>query len=1418
VDPPYGAVQHNGLYYNPEYTYRPPMKFDGTSFAAASGTADCDPFGTDWDCDDWYYINSNYYNNGRIDVDEGSGNQRYDNPNVKTWFGTGSTFSVDTKFPEIVYCNSSTGTVTNPDQCRRNGFSATGTEKSTGTTFRYTMALNARGLTTSHAVNSTLPSGLAGGGYPETPANVPLGGVHEFTRPFTGSTATVTLNMGYPHGLTANGTFQIIPRTGTDFDPATAGTAVTVNATTTNRYQVTYADSGTKTLAYGGFDLVVNVSRATTGVNTVTNAWNHGLSVGDRINITEVSCSSSSCNFTQSNSSTVTIQVTSVDSAHGFKYTMTGGTPPTTNKNGTIYYRRYQPYNVPKLRESNPHYYTLEPVEYCSDEALTTCQLGKSGAFIYPAAERYCLSQFDAYRLDAVTGNNHSSTPKPRCRKKYEEATGYTWPRYGQFRRVDITSATASYTDGIRVKRKDCASFASNSCSYTEELQNFRNWFQYYRTRMLAMKTASGLAFGPIDSRYRVGFLTINPGSPVDSDKYLKIDKFDSTHKKDWYTWFYDKNNPGGGTPLPEALSRVGRHYAGKTDGINQGMPDDPMQYSCQQNFVIATTDGYWSGRNGKNVTNGSIPNQDAATGTNPPFYDGGSGAFDPDGTGSTFSNNGTLADVALYYYQTDLRQSGTVSENNVPTREDSLSTSGSAKTPNWQHMITFGLGMAEGLMDWREDYESKSATGDFDKVRAGSASGCSWTTGKCNWPVPGDKDPSNLDDLWHAAVNGRGKFFYARDTKMVQDGLTSALLSLQERNASGAAAATSTPNITPTDRGIYKTSYTTVDWYGEITAQLINPSDGSVLPTILWSAKDKLEAQVSTTSDSRKILIPTYSTSKQLKDFLPGSLDASELPWFQDKCSGMTQCINFDTTQQATANDSKNLVNYLRGRSEYEALIYRDRAFALGDTVNAVPLYVAKPRFDFVDAVTPSYSKFKADNVSRKAMLYVGANDGMLHAINASTGAEEWAFIPRQVAPELWRLADEGYAGKHRYYVDGSPAFMDVWDGSSWRTIIVGGLNAGGRGFYALDVTSPGSPQILWEICPDTKLCSVTDDDMGYSFGNPVIAKRASSKEWVVIVTSGYNNVSPGTGKGYLYVLDAMSGKIIEKVSTGEGSTTDPSGLGKISGWADNYYIDNTAKWIYGGDQKGNLWKFDLTKSDIQVTKLGQALDASGKPQPITTRPELGLVDDIFKVVYVGTGRYLGLRDLTDPAKLDPVGDWAWQQSLYAFKDDGSELGNLRKAGLVEQTIKELSGGQERMVSTNKVDWSSSPGWYVDFNPAGASPGERVTVDPQLVLGTLLVATNVPGATACAVGGDSWIYQFDYRTGSFVKGSPGDLVARKQTGALTVGMVVYQLEKGSIVGQVQRSETSMRKEDINIAAGSMPSRRTSWREITPDH
>jgi type IV pilus assembly protein PilY1 len=441
-------------------------------------------------------------------------------------------------------------------------------------------------------------------------------------------------------------------------------------------------------------------------------------------------------------------------------------------------------------------------------------------------------------------------------------------------------------------------------------------------------------------------------------------------------------------------------------------------------------------------------------------------------------------------------------------------------------------------------------------------------------------------------------------------------------------------------------------------------------------------------------------------------------------------------------------------------------------------------------------------------------------------------------IESNLWKLAEMSYAAKHVYYVDGSPQSMDIYDvySGNWRTILVGGLNSGGRGYFALDITNPVAPVALWEFCNDSTLCPINDADLGLSYGNPVITKRASDGRWVVLLTSGYNNVSPGSGQGFLYVLDAMTGQILNKVGTGAGGScatttpacapyTGPSGLSKISAWADNYAVDNTAKWVYGGDLFGNIWKFDLTQTTPTVMLLGRALDPSGRPQPITTTPVLGQIQNLYQVIIVGTGRYFGQSDLTDAATQTPPGISAWQQSVYAFKDTNTNLGNLRASGLVNQPLVNLAGGTTRTTAGtctatacgSAVDWSgATAGWYFDLNPGGTSPGERVNVDPQLALGTLLIIGNVPGSSACSVGGDAWLYQIDFKTGATVVSSPNKVIAQKMTGALAVGQTSYQLPGGALRNVVIRSDGSTPTPNAtSTAPNSSGSRRASWREMT---
>ncbi|MGZ5096885.1 MAG: pilus assembly protein [Usitatibacter sp.] len=1067
--------------------------------------------------------------------------------------------------------------------------------------------------------------------------------------------------------------------------------------------------------------------------------------------------------------------------------------------------------NRVEYQNSNPHYYQIVPNEYCSDQNLTSCALATSTGTapdvtnVIAAPVRWCKTMDDAQALTVVSGNS-GSPATARCKKKFDKNV-YQFARFGRFVRVDIVPATASYPKSATAARTDCASAAS--CTYVEELQNFANWYSYYRERLSLMKTSTGKAFLSIDDRFRVGFITINPNNPVTASKYLAAGKFDPAQRASFYSKLYAQVT-NGGTPLREALSRIGRYYGGVTSGINSGMGADPVQYSCQTNYSLLTTDGYWNGTNDdQNLTGGQVGNQDNA---NSGFTTRAYGAYD----GNLAGASSTLADVAAYYYKTDLRTTGTLAPNNVPTNSKDVNSA--------QHMVTFTLGLGlEGFMDYIPNYET-STTGDFARIKTGAV-GCSWTTLTCDWPVPAANDPSTLDDLWHAAVNGRGSYFSASDPNSLALGLQSALAQLRVQTAAASASATSSPNITQTDNFIFSSTFRTGIWDGEVVAQRIDTVTGNVLPAIAWSAQALLDGKTTANSDSRVIFTINESGAGKKKDFKFASLTSvaagailAEQPYFANKCGSLAQCPLLTVTQQAIANSGANIVDYLRGQRQYETFTapetiapFRTREHVLGDPINATPAYIQSPNFRFADAVTPTYQQFQTAQDTRQAMLYVASNDGYLHGFNGDTGDEMFAYTPRITMPNMARLATANWGATHKFSVDGSPQIMDAYWAGNWHTVLIAGLNGGGRGYYALDITNPANPTVLWEICSDATLCLNVDADMGFSFGNAVIAKRAFDGRWVVFVTSGINNITPGTGVGFLYTLDIATGAVLSKVSTGFGSVAAPSGLNRISGFADDFSFDNTAKYIYGGDLWGNLWKFDTSTATPTVLKLTQLKDGSGKPQSITTRPELATING-FPIVYVGTGRYIGEDDLQDPATLIPAQPFAYQNSLYAIKDKGTTYANFRSASVVVNTLNDL--GSTRTTSNNTVNWNIQDGWYMDFNPGGTSPGERMNLDPQLVQGTLLATTNVPSNTACTVGGDSWIYQFDYKNGTYVSSSAGNVAGQKQTGQITVGVVVVRLPSGVFKG-ISTGATGTRT-TFSVSTGGLGGnpRRISWREL----
>jgi type IV pilus assembly protein PilY1 len=531
---------------------------------------------------------------------------------------------------------------------------------------------------------------------------------------------------------------------------------------------------------------------------------------------------------------------------------------------------------------------------------------------------------------------------------------------------------------------------------------------------------------------------------------------------------------------------------------------------------------------------------------------------------------------------------------------------------------------------------------------------------------------------------------------------------------------------------------------------------------------------------------------------------------------SSPSQCALI--SNKNAVNDGNNLVAYLLGAKVDN---YRTRNSIMGDVINGAPLFVGVPRFKYTDS---GYSNFvattrqgycsntsTAGSTTRQGTVYVGANDGMLHAFDRCDGNERWAYVPTMVMPNLYAIADNSYGTNHQYFVDGAPVMGDIYDGSQWKTILVGGLNAGGKAFYALDITDPANPKALWEFT------NSNNANLGLSFGNPIITKRRTDGKWVVVFASGYNNNrNSGDGNGHLIMLDANTGTQILDIPTlitniastvAVGTSDTPSGLAKINAWVETE-TDNTALRYYGGDLLGNIWRFDTegllapTNSSFRLAQLV----TSGTAQPVTIKPELAQISyqgANYVVIYVATGSYLGTADLST------VGT----QTIYAIKDTlgNTPLGDIRtSATLVAQTL--TTSGVIRTATKNPVNWSTKNGWMVDL----PSSGERVNVDMTQALNVLSVASTVPSSSACESGGTSWIYKLDIASGAAVVGATDNAAGLLfQQGVLIVGQTIVQLTDGSTSTIYMRSDDAppFTKSDPKVEGGGNL-HRSSWREL----
>lgn len=699
-----------------------------------------------------------------------------------------------------------------------------------------------------------------------------------------------------------------------------------------------------------------------------------------------------------------------------------------------------------------------------------------------------------------------------------------------------------------------------------------------------------------------------------------------------------------------------------------------------------------------------------------------------------------TLADVARYYYNKDL---STFSDDVVPDSVDPAT---------WQHMVTYGVafGVEGDLSDTDADGWPNPALSESD-----------------NWgnPISCWNCPAKIDDLWHAAYNSKGTFISAKNPSDVVTALRNALQDISNRVSSLTAVSLNSGSISTLTK-LYQAKFNSYTWDGFLKAK--NISSG-VVGSEAWEAGS---------------LLPSASSRVILSNDGSGGV---AFQWASLSSSQQT-ALNTDIGGTVDGLGSSRL-DYLRGDDTNEVSnggAFRNRTSTkLGDIIGSSPQYTSDENFGYADDLESApYSTFVSSKASRTPMVYVGANDGMLHGFNATTGVEKIAYVPSAVYSNLSKLTSPSYS--HLYFVDGTPTVGDAFYGGAWHTVLVGGLNGGGQGIYALDISDPSSfsesnasALVLWEYT------DADDSDLGYTYSRPNVVRMANG-DWAAVFGNGYNSTESDsytstTGDAALYIVNIQTGALIKKISTLQGTAEDPTGSSRPNGLATVTPVDvnqdGITDYIYAGDLFGNLWKFDVSASN--ATSWDVAFKSKGKPaplftacaaatctstnvQPITTRVTVGLGPDRQGyMINFGTGKYLESTDVNDTST----------QSLYGIwdKDDGTTVTD--RSQLLQQTIlyegtytlQDGSTPSTPLRVTSDNDYASSPptklGWYLDLtSPTSGAEGERIVNQPLLRNGRIIFTTTIPSANSCSGGGDSWLMELNALNGSRLDQSPFDL------------------------------------------------------------
>jgi type IV pilus assembly protein PilY1 len=998
-------------------------------------------------------------------------------------------------------------------------------------------------------------------------------------------------------------------------------------------------------------------------------------------------------------------------------------------------------------------------------------------------------------------------------------------PAYYYTYNTALTGCTKSIQDDNCYKLVTVS--ATSGTGSTDERQNFANWYSFYRNRELATQSAANLAFSELSSDTRLSWQALGTSDTcITSNSYLssyncrgldssstsaydnRLGDFSGSHRAQFFTWLGDIYF-NQSTPLLGAIDRVGNLLTatGKYGPYAKviGTTEAPV-YACRASYSITLTDGIWN-------TPGSHGEYDNSSRTLP---DGTS--YSPVAPFKDSTSN-TLADLAFKYWATDAQ---TTVANEVPTYTKE-SGSGQYWNPKndpatWQHMVSYfvGLGLTNTLTNpaWGGDTYS----GDYSALVAGTKS----------WPAASSGSANNVYDMWHAAINSRGEFFSADSPDSLLTALQSIVTRINETSTASASQAISSP-LTDSDyssANSYIPSFSSEDWSGT----LIKYERTTSATTEAWNAQTLLDASYpsgNTAYANRPIYMAGGTASNGLQSFAWANLSSAQ-----------QTTLNKALDSTVDSNGSKRL-SWLRGDRSNEGTLLRSRGHILGDIVDSTPVLVTTPSSPVakMNALVgdTSYSDFKTTWASRATRVYVGANDGMLHAFD-DDGKETFAFIPSSVISNLYKLMDPDYtSGAHQYYVDGTPTVADVYFSNAWHTVLVGTLRGGGRALFALDITDPANVKLLWEK-------SFSDSayaELGYTYAKPVIA-RLHSGDWAVIAANGANSAND---KAVLYVINAKDGALI-KALTATDSATGANGLS--SPYVADIDGDLIADYVYAGDLHGNLWRFDLIGSGGNLTDVaissgfrvafnGTPLftasaatftsSASNQTQPITASPYvIAHPSGTGHLVIFGTGKYMEAADAAaDTTKAMSVyGIWDTQTAgEYVTSTPtitSSKLQAQTFGSSTSITYTSTSGGSvtttANTLSSNAVSWFNNDGsiktygWYLDL----PLTGEMVVVKPLTVSNSVLITSLAPNDDPCQSGASTYLTLIDPYTGGASTETTLELgqttnYSRIQLNSLIGGASVLSLD-----GQISLHNSDSSSGGVGVSGQT--NQRQSWREV----